>query len=296
LKGKKILVFGASGFVGFSLALELAKSNEVHGIARFRDGSMRRMLEDAGVTIIPKDVTRDGFDDIPTDCDYVFNELAMLRICDDYPKEAFLVNTRFVADLLEHSRSADGVVLASTGAVYRPSTEAWNENGPLLPANTYALTKLCGEILGGYVSEKLNVPTCVLRYFYPYGPLGVGGILARWADMMRRGEAIPVNQAMVPRYNPHFISDCVELTIKAAGLCKVPATSINIAGTEIKSKIELLDMISEAIGVDYRIEESERGEFAWVGDASLMLRSLGEPKVKMTEGIGMMVKQRYNIE
>ena len=71
---------------------------------------------------------------------------------------------------------------------------------------------------------------------------------------------------------------------------------MNVAGMEIKSKIELLDMISEAIGVDYRIEESEREELAWVGDVSLMLKSLGEPKVKLKEGIGMMVKQRYNVK
>ena len=295
MKGKKILVSGASGFVGFSLALELASSNEVHGIARFRDASMRRILEDAGVTIIVKDVTGDGLDNVPTDFDYVFNELAMLRICDDYPREAFLVNTRFVADLLEHCRAADGVILASTGAVYKPSAEAWNENGRLLPANTYAVSKLCGEILGGYVSEKLNVPTCILRYFYPYGPLGVGGILARWADMMRRGEAIPVNRATVPYYNPHFISDCVELTIKAAELCKVPAATINVAGTEIKSKIQLLDMIREAFSVDYSVKDS-RADFAWVGDVSVMVKSLGEPKINLRNGIAIMVKQRYNLE
>ena len=197
---------------------------------------------------------------------------------------------------MEHCSRADGVVLASTGAVYKPSTKAWNENGTLSPTNTYALSKLCGEILSSYVAEKLNVPTCILRYFYPYGPLGVGGILARWADIMHRGEAMPVNQAMVPCYNPHFISDCVELTIKAAGLCKVPATIMNIAGTEIKSKIELLNMIGEAIGVSYRIEESEREDFAWIGNVSLMLKSLGAPKVKLKEGIRFMAKQRYNVK
>lgn len=294
MKGKKILVLGASGFVGFSLALELAKTNEVHGIARFRDESVRRLLEDAGVTIIAKDVTKDRLDDVPADYGYVFNELAMLRDCDDFPIEAFLANTRFVGDLVEHCMRADGVVLASTGAVYKPSTKAWNENGPLSPTNTYALTKLCGEVLGSYVSEKLNVPTCILRYFYPYGPVGIGGILARWADMMRKGMPIPLNRAMVPHYNPHFISDCIELTIEAARLCKVPATVLNVAGTEIKSKIELLDLISEAIGVDYRIEENEREELAWVGDVSSMLKCLGEPKVKLKEGIGIMVKQRYS--
>ena len=294
MKGKKILVSGASGFVGFALALELVKTNEVHGIARFRDEYVRRLLENAGVTIIAKDASKDRLDDVPADYDYVFNELAMLRNCDDSPKEAFLANTRIAADLVEHCRRADGVILASTGAVYKSSAEAWNENGPLSPTNTYALTKLCGEVLGGYVSEKLNVPTCILRYFYPYGPAGVGGILARWGDMIRKGMAIPLNRAMVPQYNPHFISDCVELTIEAARLCNVPATIMNVAGTEIKSKIELLDLISKAIGVDYRIDESGREELAWVGDVSSMLRSLGEPKVQLKEGIRMMVKQRYN--
>jgi nucleoside-diphosphate-sugar epimerase len=286
---------GASGFVGLSLALELAKTNQVHGIARIRDVSVKGILEDAGGAIITKDVTKDRLDDVPTDYDYVFSELAMLRDCDTFPKAAFLVNARFVGDLVDHCRRSDGVVLASTGAVYRPSLEAWNEEGPLSPRGTYALTKLCGEILGGYLSEKLNVPLCILRYFYPYGPLGRGGILARWADTMREGKAIPLNREAVPRYNPHFISDCVELTMKATRLCRVPATTMNVAGVEIKSKIELLDMISEGLGVDYTVEESEREELAWVGDVSLMLQSLGEPKVKLREGIERMVKQRYSV-
>lgn len=276
--------------------MELAKTNEVNGLARFRDESVRRLLEDVGVTIITKDVTKDRLDNVPADYDYVFSELAMLRNCDAFPKEALLVNTRFVGDLVEHCRRADGVVLASTGAVYRPSLETWNEDGVLSPRGAYALTKLCGEVLGGYVSEKLNVPLCILRYFYPYGPLGSGGILARWADAIREGAAIPLNRTSVPLYNPHFISDCVELTIEAARLCRVPATIMNVAGVEIKTKIELLNMIGEALGVDYKVEESEREELAWVGDVSLMLKSLGEPKVKLREGIERMVKQRHSFK
>jgi nucleoside-diphosphate-sugar epimerase len=43
LIGKKILVSGASGFLGFSLALELARTNEVHGMARFRHEPVRKL-------------------------------------------------------------------------------------------------------------------------------------------------------------------------------------------------------------------------------------------------------------
>jgi UDP-glucuronate 4-epimerase len=296
LKGKKILVTGASGFVGLSLALELAESNEVYGLARFRDISVRKLLENAGVTIIAKEVAGNALDEVPTDCDIVFSELAMLRDCDASPKEAFQVNTRFVGDLVEHCRKADAVVLASTGAVYRPSQQAWREDDLLAPRTTYALTKLCGEVLGAYVSEKLNVSTCILRYFYPYGPQGVGGILARWADVIREGAAIPLNRSAIPFYNPHYISDCVELTIRAAGLCRVPPTILNVAGFEVKSKIELLDMLSEALEVDYRLEESCKEDLAWVGDTSSMLRSLGEPKVRLKEGIERMLKQRYSFK
>ena len=78
LKGKKILVLGASGFVGFSLALELAKTNEVHGMARFRDASVRRRLEDAGLTIIVKDVTKNRLDDVPTDGNGLKIKLSLL--------------------------------------------------------------------------------------------------------------------------------------------------------------------------------------------------------------------------
>ena len=273
--------------------MELAKANEVYGLARFRDESVRRVLEDSGLTIIKIDATKDSLDEVPADYDYVFSELAMLRNCDSFPKEAFLVNTRFVGDLIEHFRCADGIVLASTGAVYRPIVEAWKEEGILDPRNTYALTKLCGEVLGNYVSEKLNVPICILRYFYPYGPLSSGGILARWADAIRDRTAIPLTRSAIPLYNPHFISDCVELTIEAVKLCKVPATILNLAGVEIKSKIELLDMISKALGLDYIVEESEKEDLAWVGDVSLMLKSLREPKVKLREGIERMVKKRY---
>jgi hypothetical protein len=85
----------------------------------------------------------------------------------------------------------------------------------------------------------------------------------------------------------------VELTIEAARLCGAPATIMNVAGVEVKSKIELLDMLSEALVMDYNIEKSEKEDLAWVGNVGLMCSSLGKPKVKLREGIERMIKQRY---
>jgi hypothetical protein len=52
-------------------------------------------------------------------------------------------------------------------------------------------------------------------------------------------------------------------------------------------------MLSEALGMSYKIEEDGKEDLSWVGDVSSMLRSLGEPKVRLREGIARMVEQRY---
>ena len=49
LKNEKILITGPMGQIAFPIAVELAKDNEVWGIARFRDGSKRQHLESLGI-------------------------------------------------------------------------------------------------------------------------------------------------------------------------------------------------------------------------------------------------------
>jgi nucleoside-diphosphate-sugar epimerase len=56
LEGRKILITGPTSQVAFPLARELAKSNEVHGMARFGRAEDRERIEAVGVhplTIVP---------------------------------------------------------------------------------------------------------------------------------------------------------------------------------------------------------------------------------------------------
>ena len=52
LSGEKILITGAAGRVAFPIARELAKNNEVHGMARFADPADRDKLRQAGIGAI----------------------------------------------------------------------------------------------------------------------------------------------------------------------------------------------------------------------------------------------------
>src|SRR5690606_41341079 len=73
LDGKRSLITGPTGQVAKPVALALAKSNEVIGIARFNDAAAREQLEAAGVQCIKVDLAQGDFSAVPTDVDYVLN-------------------------------------------------------------------------------------------------------------------------------------------------------------------------------------------------------------------------------
>jgi nucleoside-diphosphate-sugar epimerase len=70
LTGEKILVTGPAGQIAFPLSRELAKHNEVWGIARFSKGGGREQVEAAGVTTRRVDLGAADYGDLPDDFTY----------------------------------------------------------------------------------------------------------------------------------------------------------------------------------------------------------------------------------
>lgn len=202
------------------------------------------------------------------------------------------MNTYFVGRLVHHCQSVSGVVLTSTGALYLPGTSPCDEEGTIAPRNTYSVSKFGGEVLARFLSELYQIPTCILRYFYPYSPTGQldHNLVKRLAKQIAAGEEILVNHSCIPRYNPIYISDCVRYTIDAVHLCSVPPKIINIGGTEEINQLELIAIISDMLGIEPKFRESEEIPLFWVGDFSLMERLLGAPAVSLRDGIARVVQ------
>ncbi len=284
MEGKKILITGASGLIGFDLARELCKSNQVYGLARFSDAAIQRELESLGVTCIAKNVLTDDLDDLPQGIDYVFSQLVLIAECEQDPDAAYNTNSYFVGRLMQHCRDVKGLILGSTGAVYKPSTEASAEDGTIGPVGTYATSKFAGEVLGSYLSSLWNVPTCILRYYYPYGARG--GLPYALAERVAEGKPIPVGKQRFSYYDPIHMSDCVRFTIQSADLCAVPPQVLNVAGPEVTTRAAMVELVSQALGVvPNLIEQQAVEEPAWRADISLLKALLGEPRVGLKEGL-----------
>ena len=70
LAGRRILVTGATGWVGGALVRALVgRGNEVFGAARFADPATREPLEAAGVRTVSIDVAEGRFDELPDGID-----------------------------------------------------------------------------------------------------------------------------------------------------------------------------------------------------------------------------------
>ena len=179
----RVLVTGASGFVGRALVEELRHNGRAYGVHPLerRDGD----LADEGIA---EGAVAEAKPDV------VVHAAARIGVarCDDEPLLALRSNV-LATVLVARACAEHGARLAyvSTTDVYGAVAEA-DEKAPPAPASLYALTKWWGEQAAAvYAPEGL----VVLRLANPYGPgvePGQGkGALPTMLRQAERGEPLP---------------------------------------------------------------------------------------------------------
>ena len=137
----RVLVTGATGFLGRHVLPVLAERHKVVAMAR-------RPVE--GFETVVADLT-DEFE-LPAGLDAVVH-LAQSRRYREWPEGAadmYAVNVHATFRLLARA-GAGRFVYASTGGIYAPSPAPLREDDPVAPSGFYPRSKLAAEVLGTFV-------------------------------------------------------------------------------------------------------------------------------------------------
>ena len=172
LRGEKILVTGPNGQVGFPIARELAKANEVYGLARLSKAEDRARLEGAGLRCLSVDLGQGDLSAVPDDFTYVFHFAVVMdpKASWEYAME---VNAQATGRLLHHCRRAKGFLHCSSAAVYHDKGhEPIHEEDPLgdgmgSMVPTYSISKIAAEQVVRLGSSLWGVPATIARLGLP---------------------------------------------------------------------------------------------------------------------------------
>ena len=294
----KVLVLGCTGQVGLPVALALAATNELWGLARFRNPAARQALEAAGVHCVEVDLATPDLSSVPPDIDYVLN-FAVART--GRWALDLDINAGSVALVMEHCRQAKAMLHCSTTGVYQPQLDhVFTEEDPLgdnhrvwepsLPfLSTYSISKIVGEAAARYGCRRFGLPTVIARLGVPYG--AHGGWPALHLDLMAAGEPIELHPVRPNRFNPIHEGDIIASIPALLAAASVPPIVVNWAGEE-SSIEEWCTMLGALIGIRPAFRETAATISGIPVDTSRFKGIGGTTQVGLADGLLAMVQAR----
>ncbi len=276
----KILLTGATGFIGRHLAAELTQRHELVAVGRGRPEMRAEWIEQD--LALPLNLAA-----LPQRLDAVVH-LAQSRRYRDFPdgaEDMFSINVLSTFSLLEHARAAGAktFIFASTGGIYAQSYDALVETDPVLPLDFYLTSKHVAEqVIGNYRSV---FHTIVFRFFFVYGPGQRRMLVPTLAERVLRGEPVTVEGTPGLRINPVYVDDAIRVFEPALALGS--SDVFNVAGDEVVAIDDLVRTIGRVAGRDPILEHTSGSRGGnLVGDNSRMKTVLGvDPRVTLEEGL-----------
>lgn len=318
----KILVTGASGFIGSHFVKAVLKKTDHSVVALIRNSDQRNLARLAIDTNIPEGRLRVVFGDLLGDisgltegCDAVVNFAAKTfvdhSIRDPWPFiEANVVGTY---KLLEDSRR-NGVkryIQISTDEVYGAILHgAYSEDARINPTNPYAAAKAGADALTISYTHTFGLWTAITRTENNYGPWQhPQKAFPAFVKALLAGKQIPVYGDGKHRRQWLWVDDHCEavlLLLDTAHLLK-PGQIFHVAGSQELENMELAHKIIEAfwrkVSQDTHTDDGWKEHIRFMDDHNVRpghdrryalvcdrMKELGwEPKIDLETGIQMAV-------
>jgi len=272
LRGKRLLVTGADGFIGSHLCEQLVLAgHDVRAFVLYNSFNSWGWLDSLDEAVVEKlDVfcgdIRDphGVRTAVAGCDVIFHLAALIAIPYSYhsPDTYVDTNIRGTLNLLQAARDAgvERFVHTSTSEVYGTARFVpITEEHPLQGQSPYSATKIGADQLALSFFRSFDTPVTVLRPFNTYGPRqSARAVIPTVITQIARGARVIKLGALHPTRDFNYVQDTVSGFVAAAETDAALGEVVNVGSNFEISIGDLARLIAEVMGAEVSVELDEQ--------------------------------------
>lgn len=304
--GKKVLVTGASGFIGSHLVEKLVGLGaEVRAFVHYNSRSDYGLLELsdpsvlAAIEVVPGDLKDgDGVRKAVRGCDIVFHLGALIAIPYSYRNphdfvQSNVVGTAHVLDAaLEYGVSR--LVHTSTSETYGTAQyQPIDEDHPLVGQSPYSASKIGADKLAESYYRSFDLPVATIRPFNTYGPRqSARAVIPTIIAQALAGATLKLGST-TPQRDFNYVEDTVAGFLAVAGSDKAVGETINVGSGRTVSIADVIDIVAGITGRPLEVIADPQRVRPEKSEVGLLLADTGKaeallgwtPQVPLEEGL-----------
>ncbi|HLN88879.1 MAG TPA: GDP-mannose 4,6-dehydratase [Candidatus Binatia bacterium] len=304
LKGKKVLVTGGAGFIGYHLCRKLsALTDDLTIYDDLSSGKIENVKHNPKAKFVKGDIL-----DIKKLCsqpksDLIYHLAAQVVVpySMENPLIDFETNAKGTLCVLEKARKDDAkLVFASSAAIYgNPTQLPTSEDYGFHPFSCYGLSKVVGEEYCNIYREQYGLDIVVTRFANVYG-LRCHGVIHDFLEKLAKNpnklEIIGTGQQS--RDLVH-VSDVVELLVKVGSLESANGQTYNVGLGKTTKIIDLAKLMLQILNLQDKTVVTTTG-VSWQGDIHTIWFDVAKakkelkwtPKVSLEDSIKEVIAAR----
>lgn len=295
----KVLLVGGFGFLGKRFIRKYSDSYELIIYGTENSVSRAKNLIEGKHTVVVKGSVEDGnvaavIDAHKPDVVVHLAALTGLEKCEEKPNKAFGINVYGTLNVVMGcARANSKLIFVSSREVYGETLgQESSEDDKLIPNNIYGITKMIGEYLVIYGSQKYGIDYTILRPTNVYGPEGNCGInkIVKAAVVEGRIEIFGGDQIL----NFIYVDDVIELIRMVLSDKRSSRQIFNVGSKDTLTMKQFAEKLSKVmkknITVEYYPKRQIETSFFNPSIEKLEKKIEFSPETDLEQGLGLTIK------